>query len=140
MTTRIPKQEVVRRLAQRMNAEEKTAAAWLDACTETVYDALKQGESVTLPHFGGFYVCPRDHGTWTCFNERITSPLRVGEVVEVTNMAPADECEHDMFVEIQWQDRSLAVPLYQLEGIAVDDGTEEAIGDWHYWINSGYGF
>ncbi len=75
-----------------------------------------------------------------CFNERITSPLRVGEVVEVTNMAPADECEHDMFVEIQWQDRSLAVPLYQLEGIAVDDGTEEAIGDWHYWINSGYGF
>ncbi len=65
MTTRIQKQEVVRRLAQRMNADEKTAAAWLDACTETVYDALKQGESVTLPHFGGFYVRPRDHGTWT---------------------------------------------------------------------------
>ena len=75
-----------------------------------------------------------------CIAERATSPLRVGEVVEVTDMAAADECEHDMFVEIQWQDRSLAVPLSQLEGIAVDDGTEEAIGDWHYWINSGYGF
>jgi len=59
------KKEVVRRMAQRMNADEKTATAWLDACTETVYDALKQGESVTLPHFGGFYVRPRDHGTWT---------------------------------------------------------------------------
>ncbi len=75
-----------------------------------------------------------------CIAERATSPLRVGEVIEVTDMAPEDECEHDMFVEIQWQDRSLAVPLSQLEGIAVDDGTEEAIGDWHYWINSGYGF
>ncbi len=75
-----------------------------------------------------------------CIAERATSPLRVGEVVEVIDMAPADECEHDMFVEIQWQDRSLAVPLSQLEGIEVDAGTEEAIGDWHYWINSGYGF
>ncbi len=75
-----------------------------------------------------------------CIAERATSPLRVGEVVEVTDMASADECEHDMFVEIQWQDRSLAVPLSQLEGIEVDAGTEEAIGDWHYWINSGYGF
>ena len=72
-----------------------------------------------------------------CIAERATSPLRVGEVVEVTDMAPEDECEHDMFVEIQWQDRSLAVPLSQLEGIEVDAGTEEAIGDWHYWINSG---
>ncbi len=75
-----------------------------------------------------------------CIAERATSPLRVGEVIEVIDMAAADECEHDMFVEIQWQDRSLAVPLSQLEGIAVDDGTEEAIGDWQYWINSGYGF
>ena len=75
-----------------------------------------------------------------CIAERATSPLRVGEVIEVTDMAPEDECEHDMFVEIQWQDRSLAVPLSQLEGIAVDDGTEEAIGDWHYWVARGYGF
>ncbi len=75
-----------------------------------------------------------------CIAERATSPLQVGEVVEVTGLAAADECEHDMFVEIQWQDRSLAVPLSQLEGIAVDDGTEEAIGDWHYWVARGYGF
>ncbi len=75
-----------------------------------------------------------------CITERAISPLRVGEVVEVIDMAAADECEHDMFVEIQWQERSLAVPLSQLEGIEVDAGTEEAIGDWQYWIKSGYGF
>ncbi len=75
-----------------------------------------------------------------CIAERATSPLRVGEVVEVTDMAPADDCEHHMFVEIQWQDRSLAVPLSQLEGITVDDGTEEAIGDWHYWVARGHMF
>ncbi len=75
-----------------------------------------------------------------CIAERATSPLRVGEVVEVTDMAPADDCEHDMFVEIQWQNRSLAVPLSQLEGIAVDDGTEEVIGDWHYWVARGHMF
>ena len=48
-----------------MDADEKTAAAWLDACTETVYEAIKQGESVTLQNFGGFFVRPRDYGTWT---------------------------------------------------------------------------
>ena len=75
-----------------------------------------------------------------CITERAISPLRVGEVVEVTEMAAADDCEHDMVVMIQWQDRSLAVPLSQLEGIAVDVETEEAIGDWHYWVARGYGF
>ncbi len=75
-----------------------------------------------------------------CIAERATSPLRLGEVVEVTDMAPADDCEHDLFVEIQWQDRSLAVPLSQLEGIAVDDGAEEVIGDWHYWVARDYRF
>ena len=38
IATRMQKKEVVRRMAQRMKADEKTAAAWLDACTETVYD------------------------------------------------------------------------------------------------------
>ena len=65
MITRIQKKEVIQRLARRMEADEETAAAWLDACTETIYEAIKQGESVTLQHFGGFYVRPRFHGAWT---------------------------------------------------------------------------
>ena len=75
-----------------------------------------------------------------CSTARRTSPLQPGEVVEVTGMAPAEDCDHDMLVDVQWQGRRLAVPLAQLEGVAVDDTTEEAIGDWHYWVARGYEF
>ncbi len=30
------------------------------------------------------------------------------------------------------------VPLMQLEGLQVDEETQQAIGDWHYWVNRGY--
>lgn len=73
-----------------------------------------------------------------CIAERPTSPLRVGEVVEVRGMPPEEVCEHDMFVNIGWQDQLLAVPLVQLMGMAVDDGTEQAIQDWHTWVERGY--
>lgn len=75
-----------------------------------------------------------------CSAERLISPLRVGDTVEVTGMAPEEECGREMFVLIRWDDRGLAVPLAQLEGIAVDDDTEEAIADWHYWVARGYEF
>jgi hypothetical protein len=75
-----------------------------------------------------------------CIAERRSSPLQQGEVVEVTGMAPAEDCEHDMLVDVQWQGRRLAVPLSQLEGIAVDEATQETIGDWHYWVARGYEF
>jgi len=53
-------------------------------------------------------------------------------------MAPEDDCLGEMFVMIRWMDRELAVPLVQIEGIDVDNDTEEAIGDWHYWMGQGY--
>ena len=71
--------------------------------------------------------------------DELTSVLHQ-EVVEVTGMAPAEDCEHNMLVDVQWQGRRLAVPLSQLEGVAVDDATEEAINDWHYWVARGYEF
>src|SRR5689334_17049828 len=73
-----------------------------------------------------------------CVVQRLTSPLRVGEVVEVRAMSPEDDCEHEMFVNIGWRDRLLAVPLNQLVGVDVDDGTGEAIRDWHTWVERGY--
>ena len=73
-----------------------------------------------------------------CVIRRTTSPLKPGDKVEVVGMAPAEECEHDMFVLIQWKRRRLAVPLMQLEGIQVDEETQQAIEDWHYWVNQGY--
>ena len=55
-------------------------------------------------------------------------------------MAPEKECEYDMFVEIQWEERKLAVSLSQLEGISIDGETKQAIEDWHYWVARGYKF
>src|SRR5690242_2601569 len=78
-----------------------------------------------------------------CRAARAISPLRTGERITVTGMAPEAECEHEMFVEIRWRDRTLAVPLAQLEvrGIrGVDAETREAIADWHYWLDQGYMF
>ncbi|HYU72088.1 MAG TPA: calcium-binding protein [Ktedonobacteraceae bacterium] len=73
-----------------------------------------------------------------CIVRRVTSPLQVGDEVEVLGMPSEEECEHDMFVMIRWKRRQLAVPLMQLEGIQVDKETQQAIEDWHYWVNQGY--
>jgi len=73
-----------------------------------------------------------------CIAADVVSPLRKGETVEVVCMAPEKNCEHDMFVQIRWQGRKMAVPLSQLAAIDPDESTEEAIGDWHYWVARGY--
>lgn len=72
-----------------------------------------------------------------CVAERLTSPLRSDDTVDVVDMAPVEECDHEMFVLTRWNRRNLAVPLSQLAGVAVDEETEQAIGDWHYWVGSG---
>jgi hypothetical protein len=77
----------------------------------------------------------------TCIAERATSPLSKGDKVEVIEMAPEDQCEHEMFVGIRWERRPLAVPLSQLKPIAkTDEDTKQAVGDWHYWVAQGYEF
>jgi hypothetical protein len=73
-----------------------------------------------------------------CSAEHSISPLRVGDEVEVVGMAPEAECQHEMFVLIRWERRTLAVPLVQLEGVAVDEQTRQVIEDWHYWVAQGY--
>jgi hypothetical protein len=74
----------------------------------------------------------------TCTADRSISPLRVGDEVDVVGMAPDEECQHEMFVLIRWERRALAVPLGQLEGVAVDDQTRQMIEDWQYWVAQGY--
>jgi len=73
-----------------------------------------------------------------CLVRRTISPLEPGEEVEVVGMASDEECMHEMFVLIRWKGRQLAVPLMQLEGIQVDEETQQAIEDWHYWVKQGY--
>ena len=73
-----------------------------------------------------------------CVVRREISPLEPGEAVEVVGIASDEECMHEMFVLIRWKRRQLAVPLMQLEGIDVDEETQQAIEDWRYWIKQGY--
>lgn len=75
-----------------------------------------------------------------CKSKREISPLRVGEEVGVLEMAPEEECESEMFVRVRWNSRRLAVPLSQLESLAADPATREAVGDWHYWVARGFQF
>ena len=74
-----------------------------------------------------------------CIAERAISPLRKGDELEILGMAPESECQHEMFVETRWDKRTLAVPLAQVKPIVnTDDETQEAVGDWHYWMARGY--
>ncbi len=75
-----------------------------------------------------------------CIEVARVSPLREGEEVKVLQLAPADVCEHGMFVEVAWQQRTFAAPLAQLQPIEVDANTTEAIADWRYWVERGYEF
>lgn len=79
--------------------------------------------------------------TATCIAERAISPLRKGDDVEVAEMAPEEECRHEMFVSLRWERRLLAVPLSQLKPLDDTDAeTKQAVADWHYWVEQGYEF
>jgi hypothetical protein len=75
-----------------------------------------------------------------CIIERRNSPLNINDEVEVLGTSPAEECEREILVDIKWNDRKLAVPLSQLEGIDINDVTKQVIEDWHYWVKRGYEF
>ena len=63
MTERIQKDELARRLAERMHTDSATATNWIDALVETLYESFQAGESVTLKGFGSFYVRP-ERSSW----------------------------------------------------------------------------
>lgn len=75
-----------------------------------------------------------------CIAAHPVSPLRRDEEIEVKKMPPEAVCDHDVFVVIEWENRTFAVPLSQLEPIDVDAETMQGIEDWRYWKKQGYEF
>ena len=75
-----------------------------------------------------------------CLARREISPLKPGKEVKVVGMAAEDECAQEIFVAVKWEMRTFSVPLSQLDGVDVDEGTREAIEDWRYWVRQGYQF
>jgi calcium binding protein len=53
-------------------------------------------------------------------------------------MAPDDVCAQDMLVLVRWRCWKMAVPLSQLTAVDPDKSTDDAIGDWYYWVAQGY--
>jgi hypothetical protein len=75
-----------------------------------------------------------------CIAVNKRTPLELGERITVTQMSGENNCEHDMYVDISWNDKKLAVPLSQIKPLDADEDTIEAISDWHYWKKQGYEF
>jgi hypothetical protein len=73
-----------------------------------------------------------------CRFMRPISILKVKEEVKVLGMAPEEECESEMFVWVERADERIAVPLAQLRPLSKDQETQEAVGDWLYWVDHGY--
>jgi hypothetical protein len=69
-----------------------------------------------------------------CMKQWPISPLRKGETIQITALAPAEHCADQILVLGRWAGRSLGVPLAQLRPTDADKATAEAIADWHYWI------
>jgi hypothetical protein len=61
--------------------------------------------------------------------------LEEGETVRVVGMSKTEPTLSQMFVTVEWMDRALGVPLEQLEPIEDSNNTEQAIEDWHYWLD-----
>ncbi|MFZ5518790.1 MAG: calcium-binding protein [Candidatus Zhuqueibacterota bacterium] len=75
-----------------------------------------------------------------CVTEKKYSPLAFGEIVRVIGLAKERDCLQEICVEVQSTFRKIKAPLSQLRAIDADDVTNEAIEDWHYWVNRGYQF
>lgn len=109
---------------------------------EIVVDAYNEAERAM-----GWYYYLDNHlnfpfkASWT--SQRRTSSL-TSEEVEVVGMSPEEYCSKEMFVELLYKEGTaedtFSVPLSDIEAIDAAPKTQEAIADWHYWVNQGYEF
>jgi DNA-binding protein HU-beta len=58
MNDRIDKKELISRVSQRVNKDAVAVEKVVEATLEEIYEALKQGECVSLRNFGTFFVRP----------------------------------------------------------------------------------
>ncbi len=64
----VDKKMLLTRIAKRLNKDTGATEEILDAALEEIYQALKNGESVSLRGFGEFYIDWRRSGTVFKFN------------------------------------------------------------------------
>ena len=64
----INKKELIRRVCQKNNFDEKSSEAIIDAFLDEIYQSLKKGSSVNLRNFGTFYIQLKHSSTVFKFN------------------------------------------------------------------------
>lgn len=69
-----------------------------------------------------------------CIEERAVSPLDEGETVRVVGKPSSEPSLRQQFVTVEWNNSELGVPLRQLEPVEASSDTEQAVADWHYWL------
>lgn len=70
-----------------------------------------------------------------CIEEREVSPLADGETVRVVGIPSTEPSLRQQFVTVEWTRSELGVHLSQLEPVNASDDTEQAVADWHYWLD-----
>jgi hypothetical protein len=73
-----------------------------------------------------------------CTHLEEESPLRRHGIVQVIGLAKADRCTTQVLVKVVHGQRSIEVPLWQLDSMASDQETNDAVADWHYWVYRAY--
>jgi hypothetical protein len=79
---------------------------------EAIVDARPEEQAMSWYYYLEGKISFPFRARWVAANA--VSPLRMGETVEVLRMEVEDACEHDMFVQIRWRGRKIAIPLSQL--------------------------
>ena len=64
----INKQDLIKRVAQKSELEQKVVEQVIETTLEEIYNSLKQGESVSLRNFGSFYINKKSSGIVFKFN------------------------------------------------------------------------
>ncbi len=73
-----------------------------------------------------------------CLYEINTSPLKVGECVEVIDIGEIESCNHEIHVKLNFCNRVFDVPLAHLKPLNVDNQTILAVRCWYHWLEKGY--
>ena len=86
-----------------------------------------------------YYISNRLHPPFTA--TWISQHPENAKTVQVVGMAHEDDCERELYVEIEFESDVFSVPLNSIEPADdTDPETLQAIGDWHYWVGQGKEF
>jgi hypothetical protein len=133
----LPRERSIGEIAEAMAKPRRDSKREDRIRNEVIVDTYNAGEQVM-----GWYCYLEDNLRFPfrakCVTYNVVSPLRKGEVGEVSRMAPEDACFGDMLVLIRRRDRNVAVPLSQSVALDAEESTIEAISDWHYWVARSY--